>query len=74
MEHSKTMNSNSAAGKRGGDGRAVSSLSDFAEVFIFLQNLGPLMGLGEVKLGELENFFVRGNLFHISSVYPSIFL
>ena len=42
------------------EGKTVSSLPDFAEVFVFLQNLGPHMKLPKISLADLENFFRRG--------------
>ena len=42
------------------EGKTVSSLPDFAEIFLFLQNLGPYMNLPIVSLFDLENFFRVG--------------
>lgn len=40
--------------------RTVSSLPDFAEIFIFLQGLGPYMKLPRITLEDLESFFGKG--------------
>lgn len=40
--------------------RAISSLSDFAELFIFLQNIGPYMKFPSINLADLETYFRKG--------------
>jgi hypothetical protein len=43
--------------------KTISSLSDFAEIFIFLQNLGPYMtriDVPTINLTDLETFFRKG--------------
>ncbi len=42
------------------EGKTISSLPDFAEIFLFLQNLGPYMKLPGINLADLENFFRIG--------------
>ena len=42
------------------EGAMISSLPDFAEIFLFLQNLGPYMKLSNINLIDLENFFREG--------------
>ena len=41
--------------------RTISSMSDFAEIFTFLQNLGPYMNLPQINLTDLETFFSKGS-------------
>ena len=38
--------------------RHVSSLPEFAEIYIFLEIFGPLINLTKINLKELENFFI----------------
>ena len=40
----------------------VSSSPNFAQIFMFLQNFGPLLAFPTVFLSDLENFFLRGKL------------
>lgn len=42
------------------ESRAITSLSDFAEIFIFLQSFGPYMKLPKINLADLEVFFRKG--------------
>lgn len=48
--------------EHGKEGAMISSLPDFAEIFMFLQNLGPYMKLSSINLIDLENFFREGEL------------
>ena len=41
--------------------RAISSLPDFAEIFVFLQNFGPYMQFPRISLADLENSFRKGS-------------
>ena len=45
------------------DAKAVlpSALPEFAEIFSFLNNFGPLLSLPPVSLIDLESFFNGGN-------------
>ena len=38
----------------------VSSLPDFAQIFLFLQKFGSLLMFPPVFLSDLENFFLSG--------------
>lgn len=43
-------------------GKRISSMLDFAEIYQFLQNLGPYINLPIISLRDLEEFFKRGKL------------
>ena len=52
-----------ASRREGEDSRNISSVPDFAEIFVFLQSLGPYMKFPEINLVDLEDFFGRGNYY-----------
>ena len=51
------------------DRRYISSLPEFAEIFLFLQIFGPLMKLRSVTLKALEDFFINGKLLVWGSIF-----
>ena len=42
---------------------SVSSLPDYAQIFMFLRNFGSLLAFPPVSLSDLENFFLTGKRF-----------
>lgn len=60
--HSGTVMEAVSIPKHEEEGAIISSLPDFAEIFMFLQNLGPYMKLSNINLIDLENFFREGKL------------
>lgn len=59
------MDSISVAGYEEEESRTISSLPDFAEIFLFLQNIGPYMKLPGISLEDLVNFFRTGKSIHL---------
>ena len=45
-----------------GEAEFVSSLSDYAQIFMFLRRFGPLLALQPVSLADLEEFFLTRKL------------
>ncbi len=58
----KVMDTTSVSENEEEGSRRISTLLDFAEIFIFLQSLGQYMKFPRINLTGLEDFFRKSNV------------